>query len=139
MYCPGSKFDHITPVDMGSVGGKILASGQQKDGEKTVVLFGPEMTAQGEALKIIASKLGKDVSIKSITAQEQIDIYKMIGLPPPLAEYLAKGTGENDKENFAQKDPDRYNLGVANIQKYLGRPATSFEAWVDSNKQLFSA
>ena len=54
LYCPKAQFDYITPEDMGQVGGVILAGGKQVDGKKEVYLFGPNMTAQEDAVKTIS-------------------------------------------------------------------------------------
>ena len=137
-YRPHSMFDYITPVDMGRVSGTILATGRQQDGEKLVYLFGPEMVPQSDALAIISSVLGKDIKVTSIDAEAGVEEFKASGLPESLARYLIEKLGDHG-EGVAKSDPALYEQGVANVQKYSGKPPTGFREWAERNKELFSA
>lgn len=138
LYCPEAKFDYIAPVDMGTVSGKILAHGRQQNGEKIVVLFGPEMTAQGDAVDIISQVSGRKIKMTPVDFQTGVNEYQAAGMPPPFANYLAEKMGEVG-EGVAKQHPDLYKEGVKNVEKYSERPAQGFKEWANANKELFAA
>lgn len=139
LYHPEARFDYIAPIDMGRVSGTILAEGKTRDGQKAPVLFGPQMLQQKQAVEIIGKALGKDVKIQPVYEQsEGAELYKQSGVPPPLAEYIAAKFNDVSKGDDAGKDPERYAKGVANIENLSGKPATSFQQFVEDNKDLYA-
>ena len=135
---PEAKFDSITPTDMGRVSGTILAKGQQ-NGQNIVYLMGPKMMSQRESIGVIGRALGKDIKVTPANEQEAVELYMSIGTPEPLAKYLVQVFSEIDKQDDASAHPSLYETAVANIQKYTGKPPTTFQEWVEGNKQLFTA
>ena len=139
VFCPEARFDYITPIDMGRVSGTILADGKAKDGQKTPVLFGPQMLRQREAVEIIGKALGKDVNVIPVfDNKEGAELYKSAGMPPPLAEYIVERFADVNKGDDASADRERYDGGVANIEKLGGKAPTSFKEFVEDNKDLFT-
>ena len=136
LFHPEAKFDYVTPIDMGRVSGAILAKGRQDGGDKTPVLFGSENTSQEEAVNIISKVVGKDIKVTSIDLEEGVKMNESAGMPPPLARYLAERM-DHVGGGTAASHPDLYKEGVANIEKYSGKPATGFKEWAEGNKQFF--
>jgi len=137
IYVPDAKVDCIVPEDIGAVCGGFLAKGPQ-DKNRTPYLYGPELFSQAETVKIIAKVLGKNPEIE--VANEQ-DAYKMFveerGMPVPIANYMISQTKKgSDNPNSIIG----YLVGeeeLSNVQKYCGRKATTFEQWVEQNKEKF--
>jgi len=136
LYCPEAKFDYIAPDDMGRVSGAILAG---KHGDETIVpLFGPEMTSQEEAVNAISKALGREIKVTHVGPEAMEEEYKAIGMPPPIASYLVSRVGQVG-EGVGKSHPKFYEQGVANVEKYTGKPAKNFQQWAEENKQLFTA
>lgn len=138
LYGPECKFDYITPIDMGTVSGTILAKGAQQNGEKYVPLFGPKMTSQQQAVEIISEVSGRDIKATPVDYEGGVEVYKSIGMPEHFARYLADMMGKVG-DGVAADHPELYKQGVANIEKYTGKPATGFKEWAETNKYLFGA
>ena len=136
IYLPSMTVDGIVPEDIGRVGGRVLAKGPQ-DESRALYLYGPRLMSQEENVNILAKVLGKDVKVKSLEREEA---YKMLtekrGLPPALAEYMTKQADQNPAGSqvfgFAVGEEE-----LSNVEKYSGRPATTFEQWAEQNKQMF--
>ena len=139
LYCPEAKFDYITPVDMGRVGGSILAKGGQQNGEKIVYLYGPRLTSQEVAVTSIGNVAGRDIKMTPIGAEEAVEEYKAAYVPEPIAKYLVKKLGESSEAKDPKARLASYDDGVANIEKYGGKSPTTFDQWAESNKHLFGA
>ena len=133
LYAPGFKFDCITPMDMGRVGGTILVQGS-RDGQRKVYLYGPQVIAQEDAIVVIGKMIGKNVRVTTISEQEAFDQYTQAGIPKPMAEYMVRKSGSTSTE---QRDRACYNVGVENVQLYTGKPSMKFEEWVEANRGLF--
>lgn len=138
LFCPDAGFDHITPTDMGRVSGTILAKGPQ-DGQKIVYLYGPEMLSAKDAVKIIAKALDKDIKITPVFDVEGgVELNKAAGIPEHMARYLGEKLGEIKTGKDAAMDLPCYEEGVKNVEKYSGRPPTTFQQWFESNKEFYS-
>lgn len=133
-YGPEFPIDCITPGDMGRVSGTILVQGP-KNNQRKVYLYGPQTLTHGTASQLVGKIVGKDVKIKVLTAQQDLEKHIEKGIPKPLAEYLIK-LFENEKQGKPHFRAD-YETGVKNVELYTGRPSTPFEEWVKDNKQLF--
>lgn len=128
---PDTKFDWITPDDMGRVSGTILAKGLRD--QKHVYLFGPQMISQREAFQTVSQVLGKQITIKILTPEEGIEQHIAQGLPPPIAKYRVEA-----EPHFVISDSS-HQEGVKNVERYTGGPGTSLRAWLEANKDLFEA
>ncbi|KAF8145464.1 hypothetical protein K438DRAFT_1871966, partial [Mycena galopus ATCC 62051] len=86
---PEYKSDWIVSADIGRAGGTILVGGPSSTGgEKSVLLYGPEMISQGDAAKIIGRAVGKEVAVEAIGEEEAVRGMVTGGVPEPLAKYL---------------------------------------------------
>lgn len=136
MYGPGFKIDCITPVDIGAVIGTILAEGP-RDGQRKVFLYGPQILSQKQGLEIIGEVLGKQVKVSGIVAEEALAQYLTKGAPKPMAEYMISALGDTDPDLEHGSWLAHYVEGLANVQKYTGKPALAFRQWVEANLELF--
>jgi uncharacterized protein YbjT (DUF2867 family) len=140
IYKPDRKLDHIVPEDIGRVAGTILAKGPQDD-ERAILLYGPQLWSPVDTARIIAKKLGKDPKIEFIEEQEAYEIFvkefAVGGVPESFARYLIDQIGksvpgQNDLWGFPITEEQLHN-----VEKYSGRKPTTFEEWVEQNKQSF--
>jgi hypothetical protein len=137
IYMPDAKVDCIVPEDIGKVCGTVLAKGQQ-DEQRAIYLYGPELLSQTDCIRILAKVLGKNPKIEIIDEQ---DAYKMFieerGAPASLAKYMIGRMGKNITEHSQVFGYPVREEQLSNVQKYSGRKATTFEEWVEQNKQMF--
>lgn len=136
VYGPTFKFDCITPTDMGTVGGIILANGP-KNGQKKVYLYGPQVLTQRDAIGVIGDILGKTITVSGISPEEALDQFLKSGVPKPVADYMVKRLGNSAEDDNSERA--HYDIGVSNVELYTGRPAIGFSEWVKENRDLFSA
>ncbi|CAN8105508.1 unnamed protein product [Discula destructiva] len=138
MFGPKFKQDLITPVDMGTVSGTILAEGLPKDGQRKVFLYGPQVLSHKDALLVVAEALGKEVTVVGMSAEEALAEFASHGVPKPLAEYMVNRLGDDSvAEGEAAFWRTSYEEGVENVKKYTGKPALGFREWLDENLELF--
>jgi len=137
IYRPDAKVDCIVPEDIGRVCGTVLSKGPQ-DEQRAIYLYGPELLSQTDSVRILAKALGKNPKIESVDEQYA---YKMFveeqGVPVPLAKYMisrAGRTAAGHNEVFGYPVSEEH---LSNVQKYSGMKATTFEEWVEQNKQMF--
>ena len=133
------RYDCITPTDLGTVSGTILAEGT-KNGQRKVYVYGPQIITQADAIKAVGKALNKDVKITAISAEEGLQKSMDHGAPPPIAKYLVSKLSqgpEADKEMF--EDSKLYKDGVKNVELYTGKKPTGIEEWVKANRSMFAA
>lgn len=142
---PEQKVDNIVPEDVGRVCGTILANGPQ-DEERVILLYGPKLWSTVEIVKTIAKKVGKDPEIKFVEEEEVyqdlVEKCKVLGLPEPenlaaharhiVKQVVVSGPGENHMWGIPITEEQLHN-----VEKYSGKKPTTFEEWVEQNKQLF--
>ncbi|KAF7187525.1 Nitrogen metabolite regulation-like protein bik4 [Pseudocercospora fuligena] len=133
VYGPSFAMDCITPGDMGRVSGIILAKGIQYN-QRKVYLYGPKPLSQKEMAEVISKAIGTNVKVTGSTPEEATQQFQAAGVPMPVINYMIKRLGDNEAE---QAPRPRYEEGVANVKKYTGQEAESFEHWVSDNKELF--
>ena len=137
IHGPDAKVDCIVPEDIGRVCGRVLAKGPQDD-QKAIYLYGPELLSQTESVKVLAKVLGKDPKIEIADEQEA---YKMFveerGVPVPVAKYMIRQAGKTVTEQSQVFGYPITEEQLSNVQKYSGRKGTTFEEWVEQNKQMF--
>ena len=139
MYMPSARVDCIVPEDIGRVCGTILAKGPQ-DEERAIYLFGPEILTQRISVEIIAKVLGKNPKIEILDEEDAIKMFEEQGIPAPVAKHMTsrleisakKTTEQNQVIGFPVREGQ-----LSNVQRYSGRKATTFEEWVEQNKQMF--
>ena len=136
LYKPQATVDCIVPEDIGRVAGTVLVEGA-RDGEREIVLYGPELRTQREVIGVLERILGKKVEIEVVEGED--DAYRMFAerqMPPPVAKYMidrfGKSVGDNQVLGYPVKEEE-----LRNIEKYSGRPATTFEAWVEQDRKSF--
>ncbi|KAJ7852425.1 hypothetical protein B0H13DRAFT_1904644 [Mycena leptocephala] len=132
---PEVKFDWIVPEDIRRAGGTILVGGPSSTGgEKSILLCGPELISQGDAVKTIGRVLGKEVAVEAVGDEEAVKGMVAVGIPEPLAKYLVKILSDGAMETvFAS---NKYNVAVENVRKYAGKVTTLME-WATENKVAF--
>ncbi|KAJ7436068.1 hypothetical protein B0H11DRAFT_1831254 [Mycena galericulata] len=141
MAYPEQVFDWIVPEDIGRAGASILVGGPSSTGGKTdVLLCGPEVISQGDAVKIIAKVVGKEVTVEAVGDEEAVKVMAASGMPEPLARYLVKTMAKGLEGANVTSDGffggDLYRVGVENVRKYAGK-ATTLAEWTKENKAAF--
>ncbi|KAJ6473708.1 hypothetical protein C8R45DRAFT_1054820 [Mycena sanguinolenta] len=135
MLSPEVKFDWIVPEDIGRAGGTILVGGPSSTGgEKSILLCGPELISQGDAVKTIGKVLGKEVAVEAAGDKEVVKGMVAGGIPEPVAKYLVKILSDGAMETFFASN--KYKVAVENVRKYAGKVTTLVE-WATENKVAF--
>ncbi|KAE9372738.1 NAD(P)-binding protein [Stipitochalara longipes BDJ] len=137
IYMPDAKVDCIVPEDIGRVCGTVLAKGPQ-DEQRAIYLYGPELLSQADSVRILAKVLGKNPKIEIIDEQ---GAYKMFieerRMSGPLVKYMVGRMGKDVTEHNQVFGYPVKEEELSNVQKYSGKKATTFEEWVEQNKQTF--
>ena len=135
---PDAKFDWISPEDIGTVCGNIVAGGWQAASGKTIVgLVGPQMTSQRDAVAAIGKGIGRELKVTEIDEETGLQQLLDSNVPKFIAEHLVKVQRERNAETDGWFEGPAYEEGVANVAKYVGREPTKFAEWVAKNKQDF--
>ncbi|KAI1616422.1 hypothetical protein EDD36DRAFT_415318 [Exophiala viscosa] len=142
---PEALFDWISDEDIGRVSGSVLARGpaviQENNGKNWILLYGPDVISQGDAIETIGRVIGKDARITRLDEEGAVEFYTTTShLPEPLARKMAallKERAELGKSDGLEGP--KYQEAVANIQKYGGKAPTGFKQWVEENKDEFEA
>jgi uncharacterized protein YbjT (DUF2867 family) len=134
---PDSLADMITNEDMGEVAGTVLVEGQ-RDGQDFIYLFGPEMIPEHTAYQAVGKLLGDKIEVVKVDADEGLQELVREGLPEPIAKYLVGLMQDTvDGKDVWKSLRELHGEGVANVKKYTGHAALSFEEWAGRNKQMF--
>jgi uncharacterized protein YbjT (DUF2867 family) len=138
MPYPEVNFDWIVPEDIGRTGGTILVGGPSSTGgEKSILLCGPELISQGDAVKTIGRVLGKEVAVEAVGDEEAVKDMVAGGLPEPLAKYLVRALSKGNRGAMGTLfASDKYKVAVENVRKYAGK-ATTLVEWATENKAAF--
>ena len=132
---PNTKYDFITPADMGGVGGRILVDGQS-DGQHIVYLYGPQLMAQKDAIAVMIRALGKDVQVIDSHEESHVELPKQLATTGQRV--LVRLGPEDRKSDWFLTAYSNFKEGVDNVSKYTGESGTSFEEWVNENKIRFN-
>lgn len=142
---PDTKFDWISPRDIGNVCGTLLTAERPiidgPDGPKNFVfLVGPEVMSLREGVGVIGRVIGKDIRVTELDEEQGLEVFvKEEGMAEPVARQLIKAFGAMaERKHYFFQDPD-YDQIASNIEKYTGRRPTRFQEWVEENKQEFGA
>ncbi|KAJ6491332.1 NmrA-like family protein [Mycena vitilis] len=139
MAYPESKSDWIASEDIGRAGAAVLVGGP--GGKTDMLLCGPQVISQGDALKIVGRAAGREVTVEAIGDEEAVRNMVAGGVREPLARYLMGVQAHGfegasiDVEAFFKSE--LYKDGVENVRKYAGK-ATTLAEWAEEIKRRFS-
>ncbi|KAE8153817.1 hypothetical protein BDV25DRAFT_136567 [Aspergillus avenaceus] len=130
---PRVRWDFISPDDIGAICGRILVQVSQSE-ERIVGLVGREYMSMREAIGVIARVLGKEVRVTTISQDECVQRFiAEDGLPEVLARDVLREYDEAGDGEFYPNVPE----ARGNVERYLQRPPTGFEEWVQQHKDVF--
>ncbi|KAJ7066546.1 NmrA-like family protein [Mycena amicta] len=132
-----SIFDNIAPEDIGAVGGAVLTERPQtSDRKQTIYLCGPDARTAKENWELAKKITGRDDIDTTLTSPE-LFVQTLIanGIPAFVADYLL-GALEKARGGFSEPE---YQVGVANVEKYAGRPALKFVHYLEMHKAEWQA
>jgi uncharacterized protein YbjT (DUF2867 family) len=115
--------------DVAAVAAEIAASPSAHAG-KTYWLTGPELISNYDVAAVLSRLLGRALTYRELTFEENRDAMIRAGVPAPIAEMNAQAfslTAEGDAEWVTDDVPS-----------LLGRPARSFEQFAADNATTFS-
>jgi uncharacterized protein YbjT (DUF2867 family) len=115
--------------DLGAVAAQIAASPPAHAG-KTYRLTGPELLSNYDVAAVLSRLLGRTITYRELTFEENKDAMIRAGVPEPIAEMNAQAfslTAIGDAE-WVTND----------IPSILGRPARSFEQFAADHAAAFS-
>ena len=115
--------------DVAAVAAEIAASPAAHQA-RTYWLTGPESLSYADAAKVISEVLGRTITFRPLTFDEQKQAMIGVGVPEHIAEMNAQAF-----TLFAQGDSDWVTGDVPSI---LGRPARTFEQFVTDHVTAFS-
>ncbi|KAJ3158669.1 hypothetical protein HDU86_002634 [Geranomyces michiganensis] len=124
---PDAPVAHIIDNDIGDVAGALLVADPPTP--EIVPLIGPQIISHRDSVAIIAKALGREIKVVPVTVDQYRESATKF-VPPPIVEALIKYWSE------AATQPDDTSY-AANVQRYAGRPASTFEQWVAENKAAF--
>jgi uncharacterized protein YbjT (DUF2867 family) len=129
VYEPGGAGRHpvIDPMDIASVAAKVLMN-PGHDGA-TYVLTGREATTPDERVALLARVLDRPLSRVDVPDEAIGENLRNAGLPPSEVSAIVRFYTLVRRGELA--DPS------ADVERLLGRPAGSFEAWARRNRAAF--
>ncbi len=140
MPYPEARFDFVAPGDIGRVCGGLVVRGRAEGGEGVVLVAGPQVISQAEAVAVVARAVGKEVTVKGFEEGEEEEAVKFVverlGMMEVGARQLVKGF-KAVAEGAEAWENGEYEVAVANIEKYGGSEPTAIQQWVEENKGKF--
>jgi uncharacterized protein YbjT (DUF2867 family) len=124
------RVGHIDARDVGAVAAAIAAAPASHAG-RTYWPTGPESLSSGEVAVILSKVLGREITFRPITFEEQRQAMISADLPEPVAEDNARALALS-----AGGEADYVTTDVPDI---LGRPARSFEQFATEYATAFTA
>ncbi|MFC9440574.1 NmrA family NAD(P)-binding protein [Nocardia sp. NPDC057030] len=91
-------------------------------------LTGPASLTPRERIAILARAVGRDIAFAAITPEQAIERLMATGVPRADAEYVIGWYAEPSAESTTVVDT---------VEKVTGRPARTFEEWVDEHADRF--
>ncbi|KAJ3178996.1 hypothetical protein HDU87_003266 [Geranomyces variabilis] len=125
---PDALVAHIVDNDIGDVAGALLVADTPTP--EIVPLIGPQLVSHRDSVAIIGKAIGRELKVVPVSV-EQYRETTIKFVPPPLVDALIKYW------TAAVAQPDDTSLS-ANVQRYAGRPAMTFEQWVAQHKDAFN-
>ena len=138
---PQARIDAVASEDVGKVCGSVLVKGVPADGQRLITILGPECMTLEQALRRIAAKLGRQITIKAATEEEARKLMvEEQGIPAgPTVDlmirqgYLAvKSSTEEDMLNIMGWPAPREAL--MSVERYAGVKAKTLEEWVEDTR-----
>jgi uncharacterized protein YbjT (DUF2867 family) len=115
--------------DVAAVAAEIAASPPEHAGQ-TYWLTGPELISNYDVAAVLSKLLGRTITYRELTFEENMDAMIRAGVPAPIAEMNAQAfslTAEGDAEWV-----------TGDVRSVLGRPARSFEQFASDHAGAFS-
>jgi uncharacterized protein YbjT (DUF2867 family) len=115
--------------DVAAVAAEIAASPDAHD-SKTYWVTGPELLSNYDVAAVLSKLLGRTITCRELTFEENKDAMIRAGVPEPIAEMNAQAfslTASGDAEWVTD-----------DIPSILGRPARSFEQFAADHAAAFS-
>jgi uncharacterized protein YbjT (DUF2867 family) len=123
----GASSAPIVDSDISAVAARALLT-DDLDGHK-IPLTGPEALTNTELAEVIAEVLGRPLRYQEVPTDMVRQRFIGIGFPAEFADaYIA----------MLAETVDRPALVTNEVDKILGRPATSFRQWVSEHTELFN-
>ena len=117
----------VDPDDVGAVAAHVLLSGGHEGASYDVT--GPEALNQDALAERLSAVLGRPVRYVDVPAEAYRQNLASFGLPPWLADAL------NELQQLYRAH--RGELVTDEVQKAIGRPATTFDDWVGRHREAF--
>jgi uncharacterized protein YbjT (DUF2867 family) len=115
--------------DVGAVAAEIAASPASHDG-KTYWLTGPELLSNYDVAAVLSKLLGRTVTYRELTFEENKDAMIRAGIPEQIAEMNAQAFSLTAGGDAAWVTDD--------VPAILGRPARPFEQFAADHAAAFS-
>jgi uncharacterized protein YbjT (DUF2867 family) len=115
--------------DVAAVAAKIAAAPEEHTG-KTYWLTGPELVSNYDVADVLSELLGRTITYRELTVEENKDALIRAGVPAPIAEMNAQAFGLN-----AEGDAEWLTDDVPSL---LSRPARSFKQFAADHAAAFS-
>ena len=115
----------IDPADVGAVAARALAESGHEG--QTYALTGPDSLTPGDRVRILAQVLGRDLSFRALSDDEA---HAQMSAAMP-AEYVAAFFSF-----FVDGDLDESRV-LDTVERVLGRPPASFQAWARAHAGAF--
>jgi uncharacterized protein YbjT (DUF2867 family) len=115
--------------DVAAVAAEIAAS-PPAHADKTYWLTGPELISNYDVAAVLSKLLGRTITYRELTFEENKDAMIRAGVPAPIAEMNAQAfslTADGDAEWV-----------TGDVRSILGRPARSFEQFAADHAAAFS-
>jgi len=123
------KIGHVDARDVAAVAAEITASPAAHAG-KTYWPSGPAALSGAEVAEVFSLVLGRTITFRPISYEEQLDIMLAVGMPRPVAQDTARAVAL-----MAGGDCDFVTSDVADI---IGRQPGSFEEFVKAYADAFA-
>ncbi|KAI8144879.1 hypothetical protein BJV82DRAFT_667420 [Fennellomyces sp. T-0311] len=119
---PEEPQEWISPNDIGAAAANILQDPIEKHGDAAYEVVGDIVSPKDRAV-LLSKALGRTISYKQVTPQEQYEIFTtQAGLPHPLAYHLL----------YQPQLTDRATPGLSVLLG--GRAPETLEQWIEANK-----
>ncbi|KAF9554812.1 NAD(P)-binding protein [Agrocybe pediades] len=94
----------------------------EKISNKEYFMLGPELHSCSEAAKIISSVLGREITHRKNTVEQQVEEFKKMGMPEPVGKALAfaqTSVAEGKEAVFMDEPEDRKYVGKRTLEQYF--------------------
>jgi uncharacterized protein YbjT (DUF2867 family) len=124
------RIGHIDARDVAEVAAEVAAAPAPHAG-KTYWPTGPEVLSSAEVTEVLTKVLGREITFRLITFEEQKQAMISVGLPEPVAADNARA--------FMLAAGGEADYVTTDVPAILGRPARSFEQFATDYATAFTA